>query len=179
MIVLITVYFSTALPSWQVRFYLFRLEDASGALTVQSRTLRSGANDNVLWLNELSQGYSWQKAEATFSSSEKSKVREDQDFRIYQRVNCACLARVNKQLVSTAATTAGQVIFVTYNICKAILQSLCRTYLQTKVLGVRRKDMLQHYCFYSDCLQVWKRSWTQRASCVGRHLFLKRVRIWP
>lgn len=83
---LLTIYFLTALPSWQVRFFLFRLEDASGTLTVQSRTLRSGANDNVLWFSEISQGYSWQRAEATFSSSDNSKVREDQDFHLYHRV---------------------------------------------------------------------------------------------
>lgn len=83
---LLTIYFSTALPSRQVRFYLFRLEDAPGTLTVQSRTLRSGADDNVLWFSEISQGYNWQRAEATFSSSDNSKVREDQDFHIYHRV---------------------------------------------------------------------------------------------
>lgn len=76
-----------------MRFYLFRLKDASGVLTVQSRTLRSGANDNVLWLSEISQSYSWQRAEATFSSSVNSKVREDQDFCIYHKVNCAFSAR--------------------------------------------------------------------------------------
>lgn len=92
---LLTFYVSTALPSRQVRFYLFRLEDPSGTLTVQSRTLRSGANDNVSWLNEISQGYSWQRAEATFSSSNNTKVREDQDLRIYRRATCASLAWVH------------------------------------------------------------------------------------
>lgn len=135
-----------------MRFYLFRLKDASGVLTVQSRMLRSGANDNVLWLSEISQSYSWQRAEATFSSSDNSKVREDQDFCIYHKVNCACSARVHlatslcrqqqQQRVrsflwpTTYARTPPEKIWIQ-------IQSLYRT----KVLRVREKDVLQHQVF--------------------------------
>ncbi|XP_070701014.1 MAM and LDL-receptor class A domain-containing protein 1 [Pempheris klunzingeri] len=57
-----------------VRFFYFSLDDATARLTVQSRMLRSGNDDAVLWLRENSQSYSWQREEVTFSSSDNSKV---------------------------------------------------------------------------------------------------------
>ncbi|XP_074507832.1 MAM and LDL-receptor class A domain-containing protein 1 [Sebastes fasciatus] len=66
---------NTLLPSsnCSVRFFYFSLDDASATLTAQSRTLRSGSDDGVLWVRENSQSYSWQRAEVTFSSSVNSK----------------------------------------------------------------------------------------------------------
>ncbi|XP_028297170.1 MAM and LDL-receptor class A domain-containing protein 2 isoform X2 [Gouania willdenowi] len=66
----------TFLPSMHcnVRFYFFSLNDASAALTVHLRTLRSGHNDVVLWSRDESQSYNWRRAEVTFSSSANSKI---------------------------------------------------------------------------------------------------------
>uniref|UniRef100_A0A8C4IGG5 MAM domain-containing protein n=1 Tax=Dicentrarchus labrax TaxID=13489 RepID=A0A8C4IGG5_DICLA len=66
----------TLLPSSNctVRFFFFSLDDAAARLTAQSRTLRSGSDDSVLWLSENSQSYSWRRAEVTFSSSDNSKI---------------------------------------------------------------------------------------------------------
>nr|XP_023010426.2 MAM and LDL-receptor class A domain-containing protein 1 [Maylandia zebra] len=66
----------TLLPSFncKVRFFYFSLNDASGRLTAQSRTLRSGSDDRVLWTREASQSYSWQRAEVTLSSATSSKI---------------------------------------------------------------------------------------------------------
>lgn len=61
-----------------MRFYVFSLGDAAASLTVWSRTL--GANNSLLSLTEISQSYNWQRAEATFSSSDNSKVRKEQYF---------------------------------------------------------------------------------------------------
>lgn len=80
---LFIIHFSTVFPSWQVRFFLFSLGDAAATLTVKSRTLRSGVNDGVLWLSDISHSYSWERIEATFSSSDNSKVREGQDVSEY------------------------------------------------------------------------------------------------
>ncbi|TNM98369.1 hypothetical protein fugu_014615 [Takifugu bimaculatus] len=67
---------TTLLPSFNctVRFYVFSLGDAAASLTVWSRTLGTGANDSLLSLTEISQSYNWQRAEATFSSSDNSKI---------------------------------------------------------------------------------------------------------
>ncbi|XP_042353411.1 MAM and LDL-receptor class A domain-containing protein 1-like [Plectropomus leopardus] len=66
----------TLLPSSNctVRFFFLSLNDAAGRLTARSRTLQSGSDDAVIWLRGNSQSYSWQRAEATFSSSENSKI---------------------------------------------------------------------------------------------------------
>ncbi|XP_028283475.1 MAM and LDL-receptor class A domain-containing protein 2 [Parambassis ranga] len=66
----------TLLPSLNctVRFFYFSLDDTSARLTANSRTLRSGSGDRVLWLRESSQSFSWQRAEVTFSSSASSKI---------------------------------------------------------------------------------------------------------
>lgn len=61
-----------------MRFYVFSLGDDAASLTVWSRTL--GANNSLLSLTEISQSYNWQRAEATFSSSDNSKVRKEQYF---------------------------------------------------------------------------------------------------
>ncbi|XP_039999701.1 MAM and LDL-receptor class A domain-containing protein 1 [Xiphias gladius] len=58
----------------QVRFFYFSQDDATARLTAQSRAIRSGSDDRLLWLRENSQSYSWQRAEVTFSSSAKSKI---------------------------------------------------------------------------------------------------------
>lgn len=71
--------------STQVRFFYFSLDDATATLTAQSRTLRSGSDDVVLWLREDSQSYSWQRAEVTFSSSDSNKVSEDADSSLNDR----------------------------------------------------------------------------------------------
>ncbi|KAI3374795.1 hypothetical protein L3Q82_021349, partial [Scortum barcoo] len=67
---------NTLLPSSNctVRFFYFSLDDAAASLTAESRTLRSGSDDAVLWRRENSQSYSWQRAEFTFSSSDNSKI---------------------------------------------------------------------------------------------------------
>lgn len=83
-------YLSSIFRSRQVRFYVFSLGDDAGRLAVRSRTLHSGATDSVLWLSEIPQSYSWQRAEATFSSSDNSKVREEQDKSKYHRIYGAC-----------------------------------------------------------------------------------------
>ncbi|XP_069014100.1 apical endosomal glycoprotein [Embiotoca jacksoni] len=66
----------TLLPSSNctVRFFYFSLNDAAARVTARSRTLRSGSDDRVLWLRETSQGYSWQRAEVTFSSAANTKI---------------------------------------------------------------------------------------------------------
>ncbi|XP_018531715.2 MAM and LDL-receptor class A domain-containing protein 1 [Lates calcarifer] len=66
----------TLLPSLNcnVRFFYFSLDDTTARLTAQSRTLRSGNGDRLLWLGENSQSYSWQRAEVTFSSSASSRI---------------------------------------------------------------------------------------------------------
>lgn len=83
-IYLFIIHFSTVFPSWQVRFFLFSLGDTAATLMVKLRTLRSGVNDGVLWLSEISHSYSWQRTEVKFSSSDNSKVRvRPRCFRVY------------------------------------------------------------------------------------------------
>ena len=71
---------STAL-SLQVRFYYYSQDDESASLTVRSRWQQSGHGDTLLWVrNSPMAGFSWQRAEVTFSSPESSKVRNKDMF---------------------------------------------------------------------------------------------------
>ncbi|XP_061879772.1 MAM and LDL-receptor class A domain-containing protein 1 isoform X1 [Entelurus aequoreus] len=67
---------NTLLPSSNctIRFFYYSLGDATGRLTAQSRTLRSGGGDTVLWLAVHTPSYSWQRTSVTFSSSVKCKI---------------------------------------------------------------------------------------------------------
>ncbi|CAL9689269.1 unnamed protein product [Knipowitschia caucasica] len=66
----------TLLPSSNctVRFFYHSLSAAGGSLTLRSRTQRSAAGDVVVWSRKKHHSYNWQRAEATFSPSAKSKV---------------------------------------------------------------------------------------------------------
>uniref|UniRef100_A0A3Q3EFD0 MAM and LDL-receptor class A domain-containing protein 2-like n=2 Tax=Kryptolebias marmoratus TaxID=37003 RepID=A0A3Q3EFD0_KRYMA len=66
----------TLLPSLKcsVRFFYFSVDDVAARLTTQSRTILSGTDDKLLWVRGSAQSYSWQRAEVTFSSSDRSKI---------------------------------------------------------------------------------------------------------
>lgn len=104
-----------------MRFYVFSLGDVAASLTVWSRTLGTGANDSLLSLTEIPQSYNWQRAEATFSSSDNSKVREEQYF----------------QSKYSILPATDQVNFVTA--WEDFNSNLYRACLQTMVLRVRKK----------------------------------------
>ncbi|XP_014854147.1 PREDICTED: MAM and LDL-receptor class A domain-containing protein 2-like [Poecilia mexicana] len=66
----------TLLPSFNctVRFFYFSMSDDSAQLTAKSRTLKSGVDDEMLWIRGSSHSYNWQRAKVTFSSSVISKI---------------------------------------------------------------------------------------------------------
>lgn len=107
-----------------MRFYVFSLGDAAASLTVWSRTIGIGANDSLLSLTEISQSYNWQRVEATFSSSDNSKVREEQYF----------------QSKYSILPATDQVNFVTA--WEDFNSNLYRACLQTMVLRVRKSGTM-------------------------------------
>ncbi|KAM9845004.1 MAM and LDL-receptor class A domain-containing protein 1 [Aulostomus maculatus] len=66
----------TLLPSTNctVRFFFYSLDEAAVRLTTQSRKLRSGGGDTVLWIKENSPSYNWRRAAVTYSSSVNWKI---------------------------------------------------------------------------------------------------------
>lgn len=117
-----------------MRFYVFSLGDAAASLTVWSRTLGTGANDSLLSLTEISQSYNWQRAEATFSSSDNSKVREEQ----YLNDRGAILKQyLSKYSISPATDQVNFVIA-----WEDFHSNLYRACLQTMVLRVRKSGTM-------------------------------------
>lgn len=66
----------TLLPSTncRVRLFYYSLSDVGGNLTVRSRTQRNAQDDFLTWSRGQKLSYSWERAEATFSTTTKSKV---------------------------------------------------------------------------------------------------------
>ncbi|KAJ0011984.1 hypothetical protein NQD34_012959 [Periophthalmus magnuspinnatus] len=64
----------TLLPSTNCTVQFFYYSLSEGNLAVQSRIQRSGADDVIVWNMSNKHSYNWQRAEATFSSTTKSKV---------------------------------------------------------------------------------------------------------
>ncbi len=72
----------------QVRFYHYshRENSTSARLVIILRTLRNGDDDRILWDKTVTQSFLWHKAEVTFSTSVKSKVRDfnNNTFTVYE-----------------------------------------------------------------------------------------------
>ncbi|MFT7812312.1 MAM and LDL-receptor class A domain-containing protein 2-like isoform X1 [Arapaima gigas] len=67
---------TTLLPSFNctVRFYHYTHGSSSGQLTLRLRNVHSASNDRVLWVQEESRQFFWERAEVTFSSAVCSKI---------------------------------------------------------------------------------------------------------